>query len=142
MAAARIGLIAALLLACGPSPTAVQPPAVESRPHPWFPREAVITPFRYPAIYRLVWADLEMCTGLRTEDIDDWSFWSVQGETFRLTGEGDKQYLGFAVSHPVRRIYLAEGARMTPRVIRHEMLHALGAWDEASPLFGLCEEVR
>ena len=142
MAAARIGLIAVLLLACGPSPTAVQPPPEDVRPHPWFPREAVIVPFVHPPIYRLVWADLEMCTGLRTEDIDDWTFWSVQGETFGLAGMGSERYFGFAVGDPVRRIYLAEGARMTPQVIRHEMLHALGAWDEGSPLFPLCEIPR
>ena len=134
--------MAALLLACGPSPTAVPPPPREALAHPWFPREAVIASFRHPPIYRLVWADLEMCTGLRTEDIDDWSFWSVQGETFGVAGAGETQYLGLAVGQPVRRIYLAEGARMTPRVIRHEMIHALGAWDDQSPLFALCEVPR
>ena len=142
MAAARVGLITALLLACSPQPAVTPPPPLAADSHPWLPQGAVVTPFAHPPIYRLVWADLEMCTGLRTEDIDDWSFWSVQGETFGLAGRGEQRYFGFAVGHPARRIYLAEGARMIPRVIRHEMLHALGAWDEASPLFGLCEEVR
>lgn len=137
---ARAALVGPLILtlACSTPTMEAAKPEPED-PHPFFAERYTIKRFTTPGVYRIAWAAMEACSGLRTQDIDDWTFYAVESPSFRLAEHGDRSYVGLAVGGTFRRIYLAEPSVQTPRVVQHEMLHALGVWDEYSPLFALCE---
>lgn len=126
------GLTAALLLLTGcqgcaaafhgpPPPRRIAEGQIIQRIHP--------TPF-----VRVQWALMEYCMG-RTEPIELWRFYVVWADSWIEPALGS--VVGYTDS-PTRTIYLAATTRDDVPVIRHEILHALGAGWHSAVAFKEC----
>ena len=119
------GLAAALL----PAVACVEVTALD------FPADAV--PLDVPAQYAYWWEMTERCSGL-DGDLTDVAWFYVPGADVLRIGEYEAQgYFGWD-----NRIVIAEGSLTKGRLVRHEMLHALGARGHSREYFGhRCEGI-
>ena len=94
-----------------------------------FPADAV--PLDIPAQYALWWEMTERCSGLDGDLADVTWFYVPSADVLRIGGDEAQGYFGWD-----NRIVIAEGSLTSGQLVRHEMLHALGARGHSREYFG------
>jgi hypothetical protein len=95
-----------------------------------------LLPFDPPRVYRVWWAEVEQCVGLKG-DFDQIRWFTA--EAMRVDGEN-----AFGVWSPPSTIYLERFYTTSAPAVKHEMLHDLtgGAMPHSHPVFATCTTAR
>jgi hypothetical protein len=93
-------------------------------------------PFDPPRVYRVWWAEVEQCVGLKG-DFDQIRWFTA--EAMRVDGED-----AFGIWSPPSTIYLERFYTTSAPAVKHEMLHDLtgGAMTHSHPVFAACTAAR
>jgi hypothetical protein len=76
-----------------------------------------------PPAYEQWWIDAKRCAKVHKGQIEDWSFYTVEGDGFSLEGSDDV-FLGYTFADK-RKIYLQLDRWLDRILVTHEMLHAI-----------------
>lgn len=101
------------------------------------PVEDPVEEFQIPSIYAALWFEVENCID-RRGDLRQVRFYRVITPDADRFGCGNGQKC-FAIYRPLERaIYIDDTYLLSFELVRHEMLHALGAIGHPEPLFSVC----